>query len=110
MTLRRRAYAKVNLCLFLGSPRRDGRHDLVTIMEPVSLADEVTIATMPDGPDTVICPGIDGPNLAGTALSALRSHGWDAPPVRVTIDKRIPVAAGMGGGSADAAALLRLAG
>ncbi len=109
MRLHDLAYAKVNLCLFLGPVRPDGRHELVTLMEPLSLADEVTMATMPDGPDTVICPGVGGPNLAWAALQALRSHGWDAPPVTVTIDKRIPVAAGMGGGSADAAATLRLA-
>ncbi|HTU98500.1 MAG TPA: hypothetical protein VMF14_21800, partial [Solirubrobacteraceae bacterium] len=51
----------------------------------------------------------EGPNLVGDALGALRGAGWVAPPLRVTIKKRIPVAAGMGGGSADAAALLRLA-
>ena len=51
--------------------------------------------------------GVGGPNLVSEALAALRAAGWDAPPVRVKIDKRIPVAAGMGGGSADAAAMLR---
>ena len=56
-----------------------------------------------------MCDGVDGPNLVADALGALRGAGWAAPPVRVTITKRIPVAAGMGGGSADAAALLRLA-
>jgi 4-diphosphocytidyl-2-C-methyl-D-erythritol kinase len=106
--LRALAYAKVNLCLFLGPPRPDGRHELVTVMESLSLADEVTIETLPDGRDTVICPGVEDPNLARTAIEALRSNGWDAPPVRVTIDKRIAIAAGMGGGSADAAATLRL--
>jgi 4-diphosphocytidyl-2-C-methyl-D-erythritol kinase len=57
----------------------------------------------------VVCEGVTGPNLVSDALSALREAGWGAPPVQVTITKRIPVAAGMGGGSADAAALLRLA-
>jgi len=58
----------------------------------------------------VVCPGVEGPNLAGRALAAFRAAtGWDAPPQRLTIDKRVPVAAGMGGGSGDAAAALRLA-
>jgi 4-diphosphocytidyl-2-C-methyl-D-erythritol kinase len=103
------AYGKVNLCLILGPLRSDGRHELVTLMEPVSLADEVTMETAAGGDDAVICRGVDGPNLASAALAALRARGWEAPPVEVTIDKRIPVAAGMGGGSADAAATLRLA-
>ncbi len=51
-----------------------------------------------------------GPNLAAAALAAFRDRfGWDGPPVRVTIEKHIPVSAGLGGGSADAAAVLRLA-
>jgi 4-diphosphocytidyl-2-C-methyl-D-erythritol kinase len=103
------APAKVNLCLFLWSLRSDRRHELVTLMESLSLADELTLETIGDGPDTVICPGVDGPNLVGAALAALRLRGWRAPPVEITIDKRIPVAGGMGGGSSDAAATLRLA-
>ena len=60
--------------------------------------------------DEVVCPGIAGPNLAARALALFReATGWDAPPQRLTIEKRIPVAAGMGGGSSDAAAALRLA-
>ena len=55
-------------------------------------------------------PASAGPNLVADALAALRAAGWSAPPVRVVIRKRIPVAAGMGGGSADAAAMLRCAG
>ena len=104
------APGKVNIFLFLGPVRADGRHQLITLMESLSLADELTLETAADGPDAVICPGVEGRNLVSDALSALRAHGWDAPPVRVTIVKRIPVAAGMGGGSADAAATLRLAG
>jgi 4-diphosphocytidyl-2-C-methyl-D-erythritol kinase len=109
MKLVARAPGKVNLCLFVGEPRPDGRHELVTLFESVSLADEVLLTVKDSGADEVRCPGVDGPNLAERALSELRSAGWDAPPVRVEIDKRLPVAAGMGGGSADAAAVLRLA-
>lgn len=99
------APAKINVCLFLGPTRPDGRHELVTVFDNVSLCDELTIE--PAAADEVLCPAVPGPNLVGDALAALRVAGWDAPPVRVTIDKRIPVAAGLGGGSADAAALLR---
>ncbi len=109
MRLRALAPAKVNLCLFLGGVRTDGRHELVTLFESVSLADELVLETLADGPDRVVCPGVDGPNLVAGVLGGLRADGWGAPPVRIEIEKRIPVAAGMGGGSADAAAALRLA-
>jgi 4-diphosphocytidyl-2-C-methyl-D-erythritol kinase len=110
MRLRELAPGKVNLCLFLGPPRADGRHELVTLFESVSLADQLLVDARGDGDsDEVVCPGIEGPNLVEEALRGLRARGWVAPPVRVEITKRIPVAAGMGGGSADAAALLRVA-
>jgi 4-diphosphocytidyl-2-C-methyl-D-erythritol kinase len=73
----------------------------------VGLFDELEVTSA--ARDEVICDGVAGPNLVGDALAALRDAGWTGPPLRVTITKRIPVAAGMGGGSADAAALLRLA-
>ena len=110
------APAKVNLGLFLGPLRgADGRHELVSVMQSISLADELILEPAPRGAasDEVICPGVDGSagvNLAARALEAFRAAtGWDAPPLRLTIAKRIPVAAGLGGGSADAAAALRLA-
>jgi 4-diphosphocytidyl-2-C-methyl-D-erythritol kinase len=112
MTLRARAPGKVNLCLFVGEPRADGLHPLVSVVQALSLADELTLEPAPAGAsgDEVVCPGVEGPNLAGRALALYReATGWDAPPQRLTIDKRIPVAAGMGGGSSDAAAALRLA-
>ncbi len=102
-----RAFAKVNLCLYLGPTREDGRHELVTLFDAVNLTDELEVSTAVT--DDVICAGVTGPNLVRDAMDALRDAGWEAPPVRVTITKRIPVAAGMGGGSADAAAFLRLA-
>lgn len=102
-----RAPGKVNLSLFVGAPRADGLHPLASVVQAVTLADELTM--QPAAVDEVVCPGVEGPNLAARALAAFRAAtGWDEPQ-RLTIDKRIPVAAGMGGGSADAAAVLRLA-
>ncbi|MGH2836414.1 MAG: 4-(cytidine 5'-diphospho)-2-C-methyl-D-erythritol kinase [Solirubrobacteraceae bacterium] len=108
MRLRALAPAKVNLSLFLGGTRADGRHRLVTVFESLSLADELELEVT-GSEDVVVCPGVEGENLASRALAGLRARGWDGPPVRVAIEKRIPVAAGMAGGSADAAAALRLA-
>ncbi len=107
-----RAPGKVNLSLLLGPRRADGYHALASVVEAVSLADEVRLAPAPAGTaeDQVVCPGVEGENLAARALAAYRqATGWRGPPLRLEIDKRIPVAAGMGGGSADAAAALRLA-
>jgi 4-diphosphocytidyl-2-C-methyl-D-erythritol kinase len=109
------APAKINLGLFVGPARGDGKHELVTVMQSISLADELTLERAGTGVegDEVVCPGVPGPpgeNLAAAALGAFReATGWDAPSLRLKIDKRIPVAAGLGGGSADAAAALRLA-
>ena len=91
----------------MGPRRDDGLHEIRSLFEPLQLADELRITEAAD--DEVICEGIDGPDLTATALAALREHGWDAPPMRIEVQKRVPVAAGLGGGSADAAAVLRLA-
>lgn len=127
MTLHALAPGKTNLCLFLGGVRADGLHELVSVIEPLSLADELTLEPLPGaalvaaapgagdmgcaaGEDEIVCAGVEGPNLAGEALAAYRAaSGWEGPPLRLTIVKRVPVAAGMGGGSGDAAAALRLA-
>ncbi|HEU5142621.1 MAG TPA: hypothetical protein VFU04_05635, partial [Solirubrobacterales bacterium] len=115
--MRIEAPAKLNLCLFLGPRRDDGLHELCSLFEPLGLADTLTVSKVDDwgdaspGADEVICPGVPGApadNLAARALAALRDRGWTVPPLRVEIEKRIPVAAGLGGGSADAAAVLRL--
>jgi 4-diphosphocytidyl-2-C-methyl-D-erythritol kinase len=109
------APAKINLGLFVGPVRADGRHELVSVMQSISLADELTLEPAPEDAvqDEVVCPGValaPSENLAARALAAFReATGWDALPLRLRIDKRIPVAAGLGGGSADAAAALRLA-
>jgi 4-diphosphocytidyl-2-C-methyl-D-erythritol kinase len=109
MRLRALAPAKVNLSLFVGPARDDGRHRLVTVFESLSLYDELALETLASGRDRVVCAEVSGQNLAARALALLRRNGWEGPPVRITIAKRIPVAAGLAGGSADAAAALRLA-
>jgi 4-diphosphocytidyl-2-C-methyl-D-erythritol kinase len=105
--MRERAPAKVNLCLLVGPLRADGRHELLSVMAPITVFDELEMRDAPR--DEVICPGVEGPNLAASALAAFReATGWQGPGQRVEIAKRIPVAAGLAGGSADAAAVLRL--
>jgi 4-diphosphocytidyl-2-C-methyl-D-erythritol kinase len=101
------APAKLNLGLYLGRPRPDGLHELCSLFEPLALADLIRIEEAER--DEVICAGVAGENLAARALAKLRERGWDGPPLRIEIEKRTPVAAGLGGGSADAAAVLRLA-
>jgi 4-diphosphocytidyl-2-C-methyl-D-erythritol kinase len=106
------APAKINLGLFVGPTRTDARHELVSVMQSISLADELTLEHAPAGAecDEVVCPGVTGENLATRALELFRgATGWEEGWMRLTIDKRVPVAAGLGGGSADAAAALRLA-
>ena len=107
--MRIHAPAKLNLCLFLGPHRDDGLHELCSLFEPLALADAIEVAESESESDEVLCPGVEGENLAARALAALRERGWQGPPLRIEIEKRIPVAAGLGGGSADAAAILRLA-
>ena len=109
-----RVPAKVNLQLSVGPPRSDGYHDLVTVFHAVSLFDEVTVR--PAERTSVVVTGEDAAsvpagraNLAARAARALataslRRRGKSA--VRIEIRKRIPVAAGLAGGSADAAAAL----
>ncbi len=104
-----RAPAKLNLCLYLGPVREDGLHELRSLFCPLTLSDRIKVTTADDELDEVVCEGVEGANLAADALAALRARGWKSPPLRIEIDKRIPVAAGLGGGSADAAAVLRLA-
>jgi 4-diphosphocytidyl-2-C-methyl-D-erythritol kinase len=101
------APAKLNLCLYLGPRRDDGLHELCSLFEPLALADLIEVGEA--GADEVICAGVEGENLAAWALAKLRESGWERGPLRIEIEKRVPVAAGLGGGSADAAAVLRLA-
>jgi 4-diphosphocytidyl-2-C-methyl-D-erythritol kinase len=115
-----RVPAKINLQLAVGPLRADGYHDLVTVFHAISLFDEVTVAPTGSAQDTVTVTGegasdvpADGDNLALRAVRALREaiarrggQGAVPPAVHASIAKKIPVAGGMAGGSADAAAAL----
>ncbi|SDP39115.1 4-diphosphocytidyl-2-C-methyl-D-erythritol kinase [Pedococcus dokdonensis] len=106
-----RVPAKVNLELLVGAPRPDGYHPLATVFHAVNLFDEVTVTTAPEwgiavsGPQALGVP-VDGTNLAARAAQRLAEVGGVDEPVHITIRKDIPVAGGMAGGSADAAATL----
>jgi 4-diphosphocytidyl-2-C-methyl-D-erythritol kinase len=110
MRLSTLAPAKLNLCLYVGGRRADGLHEICSLFQAVTLPDVVTMELAPGDEDEVICPGVDGTNLAAVALASFRERfGWHEPAVRVMIGKHIPLAGGLGGGSADAGAVLRLA-
>jgi 4-diphosphocytidyl-2-C-methyl-D-erythritol kinase len=102
-----RAPAKLNLCLYLGRPRDDGLHELRSLFCPLTLSDRIVVSEAER--DEIVCDAIEGPNIVEAAIAGLRLRGWGRDPVRLEIEKRIPVAAGLGGGSADAAVVLRLA-
>lgn len=109
------APAKVNLTLRVGPRRPDGYHQLATVFMAVGLADQVTCTPLDDGRIVVDISGEgaallprDGTDLTGRAAALLRArYGHPGLGVHLQVDKAIPVAAGMAGGSADAAAALR---
>jgi 4-diphosphocytidyl-2-C-methyl-D-erythritol kinase len=94
------AAAKINLALVVGPPRADGRHELVTVYQRVALCDRITVERAP----SVRVEGFDGDTLVRRALESVA----DGTGFRAEVTKRIPVAAGLGGGSSDAATALRL--
>ncbi len=106
-----RAPGKINLALEALGRRSDGYHDIETVITTVELSDQLTLRVASglrvtiDGPEARGVAGAD--ELAGRAAQALGSAAGRAPDVAITVTKRIPVAAGLGGGSADAAAVLR---
>ena len=105
-----KAFAKLNLTLDILRRREDGYHDLQMVMQSIDLADELTI-TPAEGvgamSTTLSYLPSDGRNLAQTAAEAFRNAAGRGGQVDISIVKRIPVCAGMAGGSSDAAAVLR---
>jgi 4-diphosphocytidyl-2-C-methyl-D-erythritol kinase len=105
-----KAHAKINLALVVGPTRDDGKHEVVTVLQRIDLFDDVHVARPASrGIEAVVTgPPIED-NLVVHALRSLSEAAGAEPRWRAQIDKRIPVAAGLGGGSSDAAVALLLA-
>jgi 4-diphosphocytidyl-2-C-methyl-D-erythritol kinase len=99
------AHAKINLALLVGPKRANGYHEIATVLHRIDLADEVTV----EDADALSVTGFPGDTLVTRALELLAQADRRESRWRVHIEKRIPVAAGLGGGSSDAAAALALA-
>ena len=99
------APAKLNLALVVGPRRPDGKHDVVTVLERLSLADRVAVRPAP----ATRVSGFEEDTLVRAALEAVSESARGRPRFEARIEKRIPVAAGLGGGSSDAATALGLA-
>jgi 4-diphosphocytidyl-2-C-methyl-D-erythritol kinase len=102
---RARAYAKLNLALVVGPPRPDGKHEVATVLQAVDLHDEVGLKPA----EALVVEGFEDDTLVRAALEAIAARAGVAAGWHARIAKRIPVASGLGGGSSDAAAALRLA-
>jgi 4-diphosphocytidyl-2-C-methyl-D-erythritol kinase len=102
---RARAFAKINLALIVGPLRGDGKHEILTVLQEVELHDDIALerSTSP------VIEGFTDDTIVRAALASLGVAAGVEPNWRVRIDKRVPLAAGLGGGSSDAAAALRLA-
>jgi 4-diphosphocytidyl-2-C-methyl-D-erythritol kinase len=99
------APAKINLALVVGPIRDDRKHEVVTVLQRIDLVDRIELAEASE----LRVEGFAGDTLVGSALLELARSAGVEPRWRVRIEKKIPVAAGLGGGSSDAATALRLA-
>jgi len=104
------APAKINLCLHVEGRRSDGYHDLSMLMQRISLADRLTLALEQSLGVRIECPGVTlppgGENIALRAARRMLELAGNKCGVALRVEKRIPVAAGLGGGSSDAATVL----
>ena len=103
--MRASAPAKINLALAVGPTRADGKHELVTIYQRLALADRIEL----EPADALRVDGFAEDTLVAGALEALAARAGVEPRWHARIEKRVPAAAGLGGGSSDAATALRLA-
>lgn len=102
---RAQAFAKINLALVVGPVRDDGKHEVVTVLQRIDLADDIEL----EPAEALTVEGFEDDTLVRRALEALAETAGMFPCWRARIEKRIPVAAGLGGGSSNAASALALA-
>jgi 4-diphosphocytidyl-2-C-methyl-D-erythritol kinase len=103
--MRASASAKINLALVVGPTRDDGKHEVLTILQRIGLADRIDVERAPE----LRVDGFAGDSLVRGALELLAARAGTTTHWHARIEKRLPVAAGIGGGSSDAATALRLA-
>lgn len=103
------AYAKLNLTLDVLGVREDGYHEIASVMQTVSLHDLLLVERSDGRVFEMTGRPLEGENLVLRAARELEASVGRALPFRIRLDKRIPIGAGLGGGSADAAAFLRVA-
>jgi 4-diphosphocytidyl-2-C-methyl-D-erythritol kinase len=108
MKLNLKAPAKLNLCLKIAGLRPDGFHELVSLMQPIDLCDRISLETGGDGLEFTcnIKPLQGDHNLVLKAARAWFKQAGINPAAKIHLDKQVPMAAGIGGGSSDAAAML----
>lgn len=109
MNIVEKGYGKINLALAITDRRADGYHNIDTIFQSIGLCDTVTLREADEWQLTCSVPGLacDETNLAYKAWKALCPYKKDNHPVAIHIEKNIPIAAGLAGGSTDCAAVLR---
>jgi 4-diphosphocytidyl-2-C-methyl-D-erythritol kinase len=109
VTLTKRSHCKINLLLNILGRRADGFHELETVMQPVNVCDELTFETRPAGIELTCSNSelpTDATNLVHRAAAAFFKQSGIAEGARIHLEKKIPMAAGLGGGSGNAATTL----
>lgn len=110
MNIKTTACCKINIGLNIVSKREDGYHNLETIFYPVPLYDEITITSAQEDSIDLAGHKLEGDpneNLVLKTVRLLRDNGYEVPPVHISLKKNIPSGAGLGGGSSDAATVMK---
>lgn len=115
VSVTQKAHAKVNLCLRVVNKRNDGYHNIESLVMPIDLSDKITVTTTDDSKISISCNGYS--ELETDDNLCVKAARWfydradvktENQGIKIELEKNIPVAAGLGGGSSDAACILRI--